>query len=191
MTPIRRPLAAALLATPLLATAAPVTYEIDPSHTSVTYETLHFGTSTNRGRFMKTSGKVVVDRAARSGTVDLVLEVGSVSSGVAPLDTHLKSADFFDVASHPTARFVGERFVFDGEQVAEVAGQLTLRGKTHPVTLKAQRFNCYDNAMFKREVCGGDFEATVRRSQWGVDWGLQMGFPDETRLLIQVEAIRQ
>jgi polyisoprenoid-binding protein YceI len=72
-----------------------------------------------------------------------------------------------------------------------VAGTLTLLGKTLPVTLKATQFNCYLNPMFKREVCGGDFEATIQRSQWGMGWGLNMGVPDNVRLLVQVEAIRQ
>lgn len=187
-------IAATLLAAPLLASAQntqAATYAIDPTHTSVIFEALHFGTSTNRGRFAKNSGSVQLDRAARSGKVDLTLDMAAVSTGVAPFDKHLQSADFFDVAAHPTARFVGDRFVFDGDRVSEVGGQLTMRGKTAPVTLKAVRFNCYENPMLKREVCGGDFETTIKRSLWGVNWGLQMGVADETRLIVQVEAIRQ
>jgi polyisoprenoid-binding protein YceI len=52
-------------------------------------------------------------------------------------------------------------------------------------------FACYDNPMFKREVCGGDFEATMLRSKFGINWGLDRGFPDEVRLVIQVEAVKQ
>ena len=110
---------------------------------------------------------------------------------MAPFDNHLKGADFFDVANHPTATFVGDKFSFNGNNVAEVSGQLTLRGKTAPVTLKAVRFNCYDNPMLKREVCGGDFETTLKRSQWGVNWGLSMGVADDTRVVVQVEAVKQ
>ena len=110
---------------------------------------------------------------------------------MAPLDKHLQSADFFDVAKHPTAKFVGDRFVFNGDKVAEVAGTLTMLGKSAPVTLKASNFNCYTSPMLKREVCGGDFETVLQRSQWGMNWGLNMGFPDAVRLLIQVEAIKQ
>jgi polyisoprenoid-binding protein YceI len=191
MNRMLKTLAAALVAAPLLATAAPATYAIDPTHTSVFFEALHFGTSTNRGRFIKNSGTVSFDRAAKSGKVDLTLDMSGISTGVAPFDKHLSSADFFDVANHPTARFVGDAFVFDGDKVTEVRGQLTLRGQTHPVTLKAVRFNCYDNPMLKREVCGGDFETTIQRSQWGVNWGLQMGVADATKLIIQVEAVKQ
>jgi polyisoprenoid-binding protein YceI len=184
-------LAAALLAAPLFASAAPATYAIDPTHTSVFFEALHFGTSTNRGRFVKNSGTVQFDRAGKAGKVDLTLDMAGISTGVAPFDKHLQSADFFDVANHPTAKFVGDKFVFDGDKVTEVQGQLTMRGKTAPVTLKAVRFNCYENPMLKREVCGGDFETTIQRSQWGVSWGLQMGVADATKLIVQVEAVKQ
>jgi polyisoprenoid-binding protein YceI len=184
-------LAAALAIAPLLATAAPATYAIDPTHTAVFFEALHFNTSTNRGRFMKNSGAVEFDRAGKTGKVDLTLDMAGISTGVAPFDNHLKGADFFDVANHPTARFVGDRFVFEGDKVTEVSGQLTLRGQTHPVTLKAVRFNCFDHPMLKREVCGGDFETTIQRSLWGVNWGLQMGVADATKLIIQVEAVKQ
>jgi len=182
---------ATALAAPLAAGAAPATYAIDPTHTSVMFEALHFGTSTNRGRFQKASGSVQLDRAAKTGQVDLTLDMDGINTGVAPFDKHLKGADFFDVARHPTAHFVSERFVFDGDKVVEVVGRLTLRGQTHPVTLEALRFGCYDNPMLKREVCGGDFRATIKRSQWGVNYGLQLGVADDTPLIIQVEAIRQ
>ncbi len=192
MTRSLKTLAAALAAAPLLAAAAPATYAIDPTHTAVFFEALHFGTSTNRGRFMKNSGTVQFDRAGKSGKVDLTLDMTGISTGVLPFDNHLKGADFFDVANHPTARFVGEKFVFEGDKVSAVEGQLTLRGKTAPVTLKAVRFNCYDNPMLNnREVCGGDFETTIKRSLWGVNWGLQMGVADDTKLIIQVEAVKQ
>jgi polyisoprenoid-binding protein YceI len=181
--------AAALLATQAPAHAA--TYAIDPTHTNVTWEQLHFGTSTNRGRWAKKSGTVQFDRAAKTGRVELTLDMASIDTGVAPFDKHLQSADFFDVANHPTATFVGDKFNFNGDKVTEVSGQLTLRGKTAPVTLKATRFNCYENPMLKREVCGGDFEATIKRSQWGVNWGLQMGVADDTKLVVQVEAVKQ
>lgn len=184
-------LVAALAAAPLLAAAAPATYAVDPTHTSVFFEALHFGTSTNRGRFVKNSGTVTFDRAGKSGKVELTLDMTGISTGVARFDGHLASADFFDVANHPTASFVGDKFVFDGDKVAAVEGQLTMRGKTNPVTLKAVRFNCYENPMLKREVCGGDFETTIKRSLWGVNWGLQMGVADDTKLIVQVEAIKQ
>jgi polyisoprenoid-binding protein YceI len=184
-------LALAIAAAGSAAQAAPATYAIDPTHTFASFEQLHFGTSTVRGRFDKKTGTVQLDKAARSGKVEVTFDMNGINTGVAPFDSHLKSADFFDVANHPTASFIGDKFVFDGDKVSEVAGQLTMRGKTHPVSLKALRFNCYDNPMLKREVCGGDFEATIKRSQWGVSFGIPMGIADDTRLTIQVEAVKQ
>ncbi len=182
-------LAAAVLAAPGAAQAAG--YFIDPTHTTVSFEVLHFGTSTTRVRFDKKEGTVQFDRAARSGRVEISIDTASVNSGVAPFDRHLRGKDFFNVAEHPTAKFVGERFGFAGDKVSEVAGTLTLLGKTQPVTLKATNFNCYTNPIFKREVCGGDFEAVVQRSLWGMLYGLPGVAPDNVRLVIQVEAIRE
>ena len=167
------------------------TYAIDPTHTFVTFEVQHFGTSTNRGRFDKKEGTVEFDRASKKGKVELTLDMSSINTGTGPFDGHLKGKDFFNVAEHPTAKFVADKFVFSGDKVSEVTGSLTLLGKTNPVTLKASNFNCYQNPMLKREVCGGDFETTIARSQWGVDYGVKMGMPDAVKLVIQVEAVKQ
>ena len=170
--------------------AQPAPYTIDPTHTFVTWEAQHFGTSTSRGRFDKKEGTVEFDRAGKTGKVDITIDMASISTGVAPFDTHLKGKDFFDVANHPTARFVANGLAFDGSNVSQVTGTLTFLGKTGPVVLKASRFNCYMNPFVKREACGGDFETTIQRSQWGSSYGLP-GIPDNVRLLVQVEAIRQ
>lgn len=172
------------------ALAQPATYAIDPTHTFVTFEVSHFGTSINRGRFDKKSGSVTFDKVNKSGKVDLTLETASISTGTAGFDRHLQSKDFFNSTEHPSARFVADKFVFVSDKVVEVEGQLTLLGKTNPVVLKAQRFNCYDNPMLKREVCGGDFETTIQRSQYGMTYGIP-GIPDAVKLVIQVEAVKQ
>jgi polyisoprenoid-binding protein YceI len=186
LTPL---LLAAALAAPA-AYATPVTYAIDPSHTFVTFEALHFGTSTNRGRFDKKQGSVVLDRVAKTGKVELTIETASVNTGVGPFDKHLIGPDFFETEIFPTATFVGDKFSFSGDKVTAVAGTLTLLGKSQPVTLKASNFSCYDHPRLKREVCGGDFETTIQRSLWGMGYGLP-AIPDNVRLLIQVEAVRQ
>ena len=173
------------------AQAQSATYAIEPTHTFVTFEIDHFGTSTNRGRFDKKEGTVSFDRAGKTGKVDITIDTSSVNTGTAPFDGHLKSAEILNVAAHPTARFVSDKFVFEGDKVKEVTGQFTLMGKTHPITLKANKFNCYMNPMVKREVCGGDFEATIKRSQWGASYGIAYGFSDDMRLVVQVEAVKQ
>ncbi len=173
------------------APARGASYGIDPTHTFANFEVGHMGTSTLRGRFDKKEGLVQFDRTARTGSVDINIDVGSINTGVEALNQHLLSEDFFDAAKFPTARFVSSKFSFSGDKVTQVAGTLTLLGKTLPVTLKATQFNCYLNPLFKREVCGGDFETTIQRSQWGMGWGRDLGVPDAVRLLVQVEAIRQ
>jgi polyisoprenoid-binding protein YceI len=174
-----------------VAHAEPATYGIDPTHTFVTFEISHFGTSTNRGRFDRKEGTVQLDKAGKTGKVDLTIDMTSINSGTAAFDKHLQSPDLFDAAKYPTAKFVADKFTFNGDKVAEVAGTLTLMGKTNPVVLKASNFNCYQNPMLKREACGGDFDTTIDRTAYGMNYGLQYGFPKEVRLIVQVEAIKQ
>ena len=185
--------AIALLALLTLTTsqAQTASYVIDPTHTFVTFEVNHFGTSTNRGRFDKKEGTIQFDRAGKTGRVDITLHTASINTGVAPFESHLKSKDFFNSAEFPTARFVSERLVFNGDKVTEAVGNLTLLGKTLPVTLKASLFNCYASPILKREVCGGDFETTIDRTQWGMSTYVPAGQRGDVRLLIQVEAVRQ
>ena len=192
---MRKPLFSLLAvaaATALTAGAAQAAnYAIDPTHTFVTFEIGHFGATTNRARFDKKQGTVEFDRAAKTGKVDISIDVTSVNSGTPQFDKHLQSADLFDAAKHPTIKFVSDKFSFNGDKVSEVSGQLTLLGKTGPVTLKANQFNCYQSPMLKREVCGGDFEATIDRTQWGMNYGVDWGFAKNVRLVVQVEAVKQ
>ena len=184
-------LTAVALAAAGLAQAESATYNADPSHTWVTFEAKHFGTSTLRGRFDKKEGSITIDPAAKTGKATITIDVTSLSTGVEALDKHLKSKDFFNAAEAPSAKFEGDKFTFDGNKVTAVAGTLTMLGKSLPVTLTANGFNCYDHPLLKRQVCGGDFETTIARSQWGMDYGVKTGLPDNIRLLIEVEAVKQ
>ncbi len=166
-------------------------YAVDPTHTFATFEISHFGASVNRARFDKKEGTIQFDRAAKTGQVDISLDMTSVNSGTAAFDKHLQSADIFNAAQFPKARFVSDKFVFNGDKVSEVQGQLTLLGKTQPVSFKANQFNCYESPMLKREVCGGDFEATIDRAAFGVNYGIDWGFPKNVRIVLQVEAVKQ
>lgn len=186
-------LTAALAATTYLsqAWAEPIVYNIEPTHTFVTFEAVHFATSTNRGRFDKKEGTVQLDKVAKSGKIELILDTGSINTGTPDFDAHLRTINFLNSTAFPTAKFVSTSFVFSGDKVSEVNGQLTMLGKTQPVVLKANRFNCYVNPKLKREICGGDFETTIQRSRWGMDFGVAFGIPDSVRLVIQVEAVQQ
>ena len=181
--------AAAILASATQAQAAD--YAIDGTHTFVTFEISHFGTTTNRGRFDKKDGKIEFDRAGKTGKVEVVIDIASINTGTTAFNQHLQSADLFDAAKFPTAKFVSDKFSFNADKVSEVSGTLTLLGKTQPVTLKASNFNCYNSPMLKREVCGGDFETTIDRTQFGMNYGIDWGFPKNVRLLVQIEAVKQ
>lgn len=164
-------------------------YVVDPTHTFVNYEMGHYGTTTNRGRLSTKDGKIKIDPSGTGGKVDITMDISSINTGVDLLNRHLLSKDFFNVAEFPTARFVSDRLDFSGDKVTQVNGTLTLMGQTRPVMLKANRFNCYLSPLINRQICGGDFETTVERSQWGINWGLTFGFEDKVRLLVQVEAV--
>lgn len=166
-------------------------YETDPPHTFVTFAVKHFATSTVCARFDRVNGFVELDRDAGRGYTEISIDMQSVNSGTPKFDEHLRSDAFFNVARYPQSQFVGRDFRFEGRQLKSVTGELTMLGNTHPVTLCSTCFNCYDSPLHKARVCGGDFETTIRRSQWGMNWGLDLGVPDEVRLSIQIEAVKK
>ncbi|OYU82750.1 MAG: polyisoprenoid-binding protein [Burkholderiales bacterium PBB5] len=183
----------ALLATALTGStgAQPAAYTLDPTHSFVHFEVLHFDTATIRGRFGPLQGEVQLDRAARSGRVQLTIPTAGVSTGLPVLDARLREADMLDATGHPKAFFVAERFEFtpDGS-VAAVTGEFTLRGRSRALRLVAQRFRCYTSPLLRREVCGGDFDADLLRSDFGFTHSLPF-VADVVRLRVQVEAVRQ
>lgn len=174
-----------------VAHAAPTDYKIDLDHTYATFAIDHNGAAINRARFGEVSGSVRFDKEAKAGTIDIVVQTASVYSGSKGFDEHLRTADLFDVAKHPTMRFVSDHLVFDGERLVEVPGQLTLLGQTHPLTLKALQFRCYANPRAKTEACGGDFEAVIDRTQWGMDYLVKVGIPKSVRIGATIEAFKQ
>lgn len=181
---------------PLAAMASPENYTIDPTHSYAYFEVEHLGVSNQRGRFDRTSGKFTLDRAAKSGSVELNIETASVSTGdnvkgsrPRTLDDHLKTADFFNVAEFPRMSFKSTGVKFSGDSPAEVAGSLTLLGVTKPVTLKVERWVCKDNPMNKKPMCGGNASATLKRTDWGMKYGVP-AIGDDIRLWFSVEGYR-
>jgi polyisoprenoid-binding protein YceI len=171
------------------AVAEPVSYDVDPEHTYPSFEADHFGgMSVWRGKFNKTSGKITLDGAAKTGTVDITIDVASVDTGLDKLNTHLRSADFFDVGKHPTATYRARFTKFKDAVPIELQGDLTLHGVTKPVTLTIRSFKCMTHPMKKQEFCGADAVGTINREDFGVSFGKAMGFRMETPLAIQIEA---
>ena len=170
--------------------AEPVTYLFDAQHTQVQWETRHFGTSTQRGRFVSVEGSIVIDWQAGRGDVSVSIATADVSSGVPALDAMLRGAGFLASDRFPAAYFVARQLRFEGDRLQEVRGEFTLRGVSQPLSLRATRFACRLDAGLRRDVCGGDFEGRILRSDFGSTYGLPF-VGDEVRLLVAVEAVRQ
>ncbi|GGD58258.1 polyisoprenoid-binding protein [Caballeronia grimmiae] len=168
------------------------TYQLDPNHTYPSFEADHFGgVSTWRGKFNKSSGTVVLDRAEKTGTAEVTIDLASINTGNAKLDEHLQKAEFFDTAKYPTAVYKGTSIRFDGDKPVEVIGSLTMHGVTKPLNLKIESFKCFVNPMVKKEVCGTEATATFDRGDFGIDYGKSYGFSLKTVLHIQAEGIKQ
>ncbi|MGP5495281.1 YceI family protein [Psychrobacter celer] len=167
------------------------TYELDPKHTAVRFFVDHFGTSTNAGGFYNLSGILEYAPKEQKGFIGITIPMGSLSTGLKEFDGHLKSADFFNVKEHPTAYFKSTNWQFDGNKVKSVTGDLTLLGQTHPVTLTATKFNCYDSPLLNAEACGGDFETTIDRTKWGLNTYTDGGMMKNIKLVVQVEGSKK
>jgi len=189
--PIRAAVLAGALLAPVWSTAAPVRYTIDPSHTYPSFEADHMGgLSTWRGKFNRSAGTVVLDRAARSGTIAVEVDVGSVDFGHDEMNAQARSSKILDAAKFPKARFDGTFSAFDGDRPTEARGEFTLHGVTRPMTMKIDQFKCIDHPLEKREACGADVQTSFDRRDFGIDFAVDMGFDPKVDLNIQVEALR-
>jgi len=185
-------LLAASVATALAAasaSAAPVTYNLDPSHTFPSFEADHMGISVWRGKFNKTEGKVVLDKAAGTGQVDLTVDIDSIDFGLDIMNAEAKKPTLFDAAKYPKATYKGKLDGFTNGVPTQLVGDLTLHGVTKPVALKINSFKCLPHPMLKRELCGADVVGTLNRDEFGIDAGKPYGFRMDVTLRIQVEAI--
>lgn len=182
--------AAALALASVSAFAAPTAYNIEPNHTYPSFEADHMGISFWRGKFNKSSGTIVLDRAAKTGTVDITIDAASLDFGHNKMNDHAKGKDMFNVEKFPTATYKGKSVKFNGDTPVAVEGELTLLGVTKPVTLNINKFKCIQHPMFKREACGADASGTFNRADFGLDYGVKMGFSPEVKLAIQVEALK-
>jgi polyisoprenoid-binding protein YceI len=172
------------------ALAAPVTYQVDPAHTYPSFEADHFGgLSTWRGKFDHSSGTIVLDKAAGTGSVELTVDTSSIDFGMPKLNEHTKSAEMLDVQKYPTAVYKGTLAKFKNGAPTEVQGELTLHGVTKPLNLTINSFTCKVVPMSPKERCGADASATLNRADFGINWGEKYGFNMQVKLAIQVEAV--
>jgi polyisoprenoid-binding protein YceI len=173
------------------AMAASTTYSVDPDHTHPSFEVDHFGgLSTWRGTFKKTSGTVEIDSAAKTGTVDVVIDTATIDFAHDKLNEHVSSAEMLDVSKFPTAEYKGRFVEFANGAPRTVAGVLTLHGVTKPVMLTINSFKCFEHPMLKKQVCGADASGMFNRADFGVNYGQQYGFKQDVLLRIQVEGVK-
>jgi polyisoprenoid-binding protein YceI len=173
------------------ATAASTTYNVDPDHTHPSFEVDHFGgVSIWRGTFKKTSGTVQIDTAAKTGTVDVVIDTATIDFAHDKLNEHVSSPEMLDVAKFPTAEYKGKFVEFANGAPKTISGNLTLHGVTKPVTLTINTFKCFQNPMLKKQVCGADASGSFNRADFGVNYGQQYGFKQDVLLRIQVEGVK-
>ena len=189
MTFIRRTAAAlALAAVAGAAFAAPQTYAIDESHTFPRFSYSHFGLSTQLSRFDKTTGTVVFDAAAKSGSVDIAIDMKSVNTGFADFNGHIQGEDFLDTARFPKATFKSTKVNFDGDKPKSIDGVLTIKGVSKPVTLTVTSFVAMPHPMLKKPTIGANAFTTIKRSEFGAGkFAPYVG--DEVRIDIALEAI--
>lgn len=170
--------------------AAPETYGIEGTHTYPRFSYSHFGYSTQLSRFNKTTGTIVFDKAAKTGSVDIVIDTQSVDTGYATFDEHIQGEDFLDTAKYPTATFKSTKVVFEGDKPVAVEGNLTLKGVTKPVTLTLTSFQAMPHPMMKKDAIGANAYTIVKRSEFNAGkYAPYVG--DEVRIDIAVEAIKQ
>ena len=172
------------------AIAAPVTYAVDSSHTYPRFSYSHFGYSTQLSSFKNTSGKVVFDAEAKTGSVDITIDMKAVNTGFDDFNGHLQGEDFFDTAKYPTASFKTTQVVFEGDKPKSIEGQLTIKGVTKPVTLTVTSFQAMPHPMIKKPALGANAFTTIKRSEFNAGkYAPYVG--DDVRIDIAIEAIAQ
>lgn len=172
------------------AVAAPETFVADSTHTFSRFSYSHFGYSTQLSRFNKNSGKVVFDKAAKTGSVDITIDTKSVDTGYATFDEHIQGEDFLDTAKYPTAHFKSTKVIFEGDKPVKVEGNLTLKGVTKPVTLTVTSFQAMPHPMLKKDAIGANAWTVVKRSEFNAGkYAPYVG--DEVRIDVAIEAIKE
>ena len=185
-------LSAALVISATAATAAfaaPETYNIDATHTFPNFSYSHFGMSTQVSKFDKTTGTVTLDKAARTGAVDITIDMTSVNTGYSTFDEHIQGEDFLDTAKYPTATFKSTKVTFDGDKPATIDGELTIKGVTKPVTLTVSHFVTMPHPMLKKDTIGANASTVIKRSEFNA--GKHAPYVgDEVTITVSLEAIK-
>lgn len=165
-------------------------YEIDPAHTYPNFTVSHLGFSTMHGRFGKTKGTLEMDIDKGTGSVNIVIDTASINTGFKKRDDHLRSPDFFNAVEFPEITFKSTKATFTGKTKAKIDGKLTIKGVTKPVSLNVTHIKCGPHPFNKKQVCGFDANASIKRSDFGIKYGLP-GIGDFVKLNFEVEAVKK
>ena len=180
-------LVSAAAASPAL--AAPQTYVVDSTHTFPSFSYSHFGMSIQMSKFDKTTGTVTLDKEAKTGAVEVTIDMKSVSTGYAAFDEHIQGEDFLDTAKYPTATFKSTKVSFDGDKPATIDGELTIKGVTKPVTLKVNHFTTMPHPMLKKDTIGANASTVIKRSEFNAGkYAPNVG--DEVTITVSLEAVQ-
>lgn len=178
----------AAIASPAL--AAPETFTLDGSHTFPRFSYSHFGMSTQLSRFDKTSGTVVLDKAAKTGSVEVLIDMKSVDTGFSVFNGHIQGEDFLDTAKYPTATFKSTKVVFDGDKPTAIEGNLTIKDVTKSVTLKITSYVNMAHPMLKKDAIGADATVVIKRTEFNAGkYAPYVG--DDVTITVSLEAIKQ
>jgi polyisoprenoid-binding protein YceI len=183
-------LAAALSAFAAAALAAPETFNVEPTHTAPRFEYSHFGYTNQQHRFDKTSGKITLDRAAKTGAVDVTIDAKSVNTGYALFNGHIQGEDYFNTEKYPAITFKSTAVKFDGDKPVSVDGNLTIKGVTRPVTLTVTSFHAMPHPLLKKDAIGANAVAKIKRSEFNMGKNAPY-VSDEVTLTIAVEAVKE
>jgi len=174
----------------LAASAAPETYKIDPTHSFSRFEYSHFGFSNQVNKFNSTTGLIHIDREGKSGSVEVTIDPKSVNTGYDTFNSHLQGSDFFDSAKYPAITYKSSKFNFVGDKLVSVDGSLTAKNVTKPVKLEVTSFHCMPHPMLKKDACGANAVAKIKRSDFGAG-KYAPNVSDEVTLGFSIEAIKE
>lgn len=183
---------AALLATAFAAPAmaAPETYAIDNHHTFPRFSYNHLGFSQQVSRFNTTTGQIVFDKEAKTGSVDITIDMKSVDTGSKLFDEHIQAEDFLHTAKFPTATFKSTKVNFSGDKPASIEGNLTMKGITKKVVLTVTSFQAMPHPIQKKDAIGANAHTTVKRTDFNMG-KYAPAVSDEVRIDIAFEGIKQ
>ncbi|MFI4865550.1 MAG: YceI family protein [Steroidobacterales bacterium] len=174
------------LALATVAFSAPATYTSEPNHTFVRFSYNHLGFSTQESRFNTVKATVSYDPAAKTASVEVLIDTKSVDTGSDLFNGHIQGPDYLDTAQFDSATFKSTSVKFDGDKPVSIEGNLTVKGVTRPVTLTVTSFKHAMN-MMKKDAIGADATGTIKRSEFNMSKAVPL-VSDEVNLEIVIEA---